>query len=75
MRRLLKRSSKNVEKFKRFQCHMKLITVHLPETYVIELKRLVDEGWYPNASEAIRCAIRDLILKHRRAEKWDYAYG
>ncbi|MBK5133476.1 type II toxin-antitoxin system ParD family antitoxin [Candidatus Bathyarchaeota archaeon] len=40
---------------------MKLITLHLPETYISALDQLVDERFYPNRSEAIRVAIRDLI--------------
>lgn len=40
---------------------MKLITLHLPETYIRALDQLVDERFYPNRSEAIRVAIRDLI--------------
>ena len=45
---------------------MKLITLHLPETYIAALDQLVDERFYPNRSEAIRVAIRDLIS----AEVW-----
>jgi Arc/MetJ-type ribon-helix-helix transcriptional regulator len=40
---------------------MKLITLHLPETYIKALEQLVDERYYPNRAEAIRIAIRDLI--------------
>ncbi len=40
---------------------MKLVTVHLPEPYIEGLKRLVDMGRYPNKSEAIRVAVRDLL--------------
>jgi Arc/MetJ-type ribon-helix-helix transcriptional regulator len=40
---------------------MKLITLHLPETYIKALEQLVDERYYPNRAEAIRVAIRDLI--------------
>ncbi len=42
---------------------MRLIAVHLPEKILIDIQRLVDNGLYPNRSEAIRIAIRDL-LKH-----------
>lgn len=45
---------------------MKLITLHIPETYITALDQLVDERFYPNRSEAIRIAIRDLIS----AEVW-----
>jgi Arc/MetJ-type ribon-helix-helix transcriptional regulator len=42
---------------------MRLIAVHLPEKILADIQRLVDNGLYPNRSEAIRIAIRDL-LKH-----------
>jgi Arc/MetJ-type ribon-helix-helix transcriptional regulator len=42
---------------------MRLIAVHLPEKILTDIQRLVDNGLYPNRSEAIRIAIRDL-LKH-----------
>ena len=41
---------------------MKLITVHLPEPYIKALDRLVAEKYYPNRAEAIRVAIRDLLI-------------
>jgi len=40
---------------------MKLISVNLPETYLKVLEVLVTENKFPNRSEAIRVAIRDLI--------------
>ncbi len=40
---------------------MKLISVNLPEAYIKVLELLVAEGKFPNRSEAIRVAIRDLI--------------
>ncbi|RLF22647.1 MAG: CopG family transcriptional regulator [Thermoprotei archaeon] len=46
--------------------HLKLISVHLPESYVIGLDELVDRGLYPSRSEAIRIAVRDLL----RRELW-----
>ena len=42
---------------------MRLITVHLPVAYISALRKLVEEGLYPNVSEAIRVAIRDFIHK------------
>lgn len=45
---------------------MKLITLHLPPRFVRELDELVREGRYPNRSEAIRVAVRDLL----REEVW-----
>jgi len=40
---------------------MKLISVNIPETYLKVLEILVAEQKFPNRSEAIRVAIRDLI--------------
>ncbi|TRO54323.1 ribbon-helix-helix protein, CopG family [Candidatus Bathyarchaeota archaeon] len=46
---------------------MKLITVNLPEAYVNGIERLILEKLYPNRSEAIRIAVRDLLKK----ELWE----
>lgn len=40
---------------------MKLITVHVPEAYLGAIDRLIAADAYPNRSEAIRVAIRDLL--------------
>ena len=42
---------------------MILVTVHLPPTYIEGLERLVDMGRYPNKSEAIRVAVRELLAR------------
>ncbi|MGQ4912029.1 MAG: ribbon-helix-helix domain-containing protein [Candidatus Thorarchaeota archaeon] len=42
---------------------MKLVTLHIPEQYVEGLERLVSNNLYPNRSEAIRIAIRDLLKR------------
>ncbi len=42
---------------------MNLITVKMSEIYVKGLDRLVEMGMYPSRSEAIRVAIRDLLMK------------
>ena len=47
---------------------MKLITVHLPNNQVSGLDELVRSGRYPNRSEAIRFAIRDML----KEELWSY---
>ncbi len=44
---------------------MVLISVHIPKQMLDELDKLVQEGRFPNRSEAIRVAIRDLLLKER----------
>ncbi len=40
---------------------IKLISVNLPESYIKVLEILVTDAKFPNRSEAIRVAIRDLI--------------
>ena len=40
---------------------IKLISVNLPESYIKVLEHLVSDLKFPNRSEAIRVAIRDLI--------------
>lgn len=50
---------------------MKTITLHLPPLFVKQLDRLVRDGVYPNRSEAIRVAIRDLL----KEEVWTKEEG
>jgi antitoxin ParD1/3/4 len=50
---------------------MRLIAVHLPEKLLDDIQRLVDKGQYPNRSEAIRIAIRDLL----KQELWGRGAG
>jgi len=40
---------------------MRLVTVHIPEESLHGLDELVRQQKYPNRSEAIRLAIRDLL--------------
>ena len=40
---------------------MRLVTVHLPQSYIEGLEELVKDSIYPNRSEAIRVAIRDML--------------
>jgi len=52
----------NIEKIKDLVIKvMILISVNLPEAYIKVLELLVADGKFPNRSEAIRVAIRDLI--------------
>jgi len=46
---------------------LKILTVHLPDAYIEGLNQLVNLKLYPNRSEAIRVAIRDLL----RRELWE----
>jgi len=43
---------------------MKLITLNVQEYYLKALDMLVKQKLYPNRAEAIRHAIRDLIISH-----------
>lgn len=45
---------------------MRLLTVHVPEGFLDGLEELVKSKKYPNKSEIIRVAIRDLL----RDELW-----
>jgi antitoxin ParD1/3/4 len=42
---------------------LKLITVKLPEAYLTGIDELVSAGIYPNRSEAMRVAIRDMLKR------------
>ena len=46
---------------------MKLVTVHLPDEFLHDLDELVRLKRYPNRSEYIRVAIRDLL----KEEMWN----
>ena len=50
---------------------MRLIAVHLPDRIVSDIQELVEKGLYPNRSEAIRIAVRDLLKR----ELWDQNVG
>lgn len=43
---------------------MKLVHTFLPHSYIAKLDELVAESIYPNRSEAIRFAVRDLLKTH-----------
>ena len=45
---------------------MKLISLNLPETYLQSLDELVTQRCYANRAEAIRMAIRDLIINESK---------
>lgn len=43
---------------------MKIVTVNIPEIYIITIQKLVGEdGLYPSRSELIRVAVRDFLLR------------
>lgn len=41
---------------------MKMITLYLPQPYIDALDQLVQERFFPNRAEAMRGAIRDLLV-------------
>nr|MDO8118502.1 ribbon-helix-helix domain-containing protein [Candidatus Sigynarchaeota archaeon] len=45
---------------------MKIIPVHLPAKYLDGLDVLIEKDIYPNRSEAIRMAIRDMLKGETR---------
>ena len=48
---------------------MELVSVHLPIPDLLEIEKLVSQGFYPNRSELIRVAVRDLIKQEYYKEK------
>jgi len=46
---------------------LKLITLNIPENYLKYLDELVDGNYYPNRAEAIRIAVRDMLI----SEVWE----
>jgi len=48
---------------------MKLITIHLPRPYIKDLDELVGQDFYPNRAEAIRIAIRDMLVTELWAKR------
>ena len=44
---------------------MKLLTINLPQAYIDGLEKLVDDEIYPNRSEAIRIAVRDMLKREK----------
>ena len=48
---------------KRWGKMMQRITLRLPEQQINLLQQIVDTGEYPNVSEAVRAAVRELVEK------------
>jgi len=57
---------------KKGKIKMILITVHLTEQQVKMLEKLVEMRIFPNRSEAIRVAIRDLLDKYFYSRRQNY---
>lgn len=43
---------------------MERVTLRMPKQQIEELEQLVHVGEFPNRSEAIRAAVRDMLNKH-----------
>ena len=53
---------------------MERVTLRIPKQQVEEVERMVETGEYPNRSEAIRAAVREMLaeqegMKERPSEK------
>jgi Arc/MetJ-type ribon-helix-helix transcriptional regulator len=48
---------------------MERVTLRIPEQQIEEVEEMVDTGEFPNRSEAIRAAVRDLINEHGDEER------
>jgi len=46
---------------RRFDGKMRVLSLHIPETWIDLLDSLVEAGYYRSRAEAIRIAIRDFI--------------
>lgn len=54
---------------------MIIVTVNVPESYIIAIKKLVgNDGLYPSRSELVRVAVKDFLTKElnlaKSMEKW-----
>lgn len=44
---------------------METVPTRLTKRLILELDKLIEEGWYSNRSEAVRDAVRELVEKKR----------
>ncbi|ATW89085.1 ribbon-helix-helix CopG family protein [Halohasta litchfieldiae] len=47
---------------------MERVTLRIPKQQIEEVEEMVDTGQFPNRSEAIRSAVRDMLNEHDDAE-------
>ncbi|MEA1932294.1 ribbon-helix-helix domain-containing protein [Halohasta litorea] len=47
---------------------MERVTLRIPKQQIEEVEEMVDTGQFPNRSEAIRSAVRDMLNEHDEAE-------
>jgi Arc/MetJ-type ribon-helix-helix transcriptional regulator len=43
---------------------MERVTLRIPKQQIEEVERMVETGEFPNRSEAIRAAVRDMLNEH-----------
>ena len=48
---------------------MERVTLRIPEQQIEEVEEMVETGEFPNRSEAIRAAVRDMINEHGGDER------
>ena len=48
---------------------MERVTLRIPKQQIEEVERMVDTGEYPNRSEAIRSAVRDMLAEQDTAKE------
>lgn len=48
---------------------MERVTLRIPEQQIEEVEEMVETGEFPNRSEAIRAAVRDMINEHGSEER------
>ena len=47
---------------------MERVTLRIPKQQIEEVEEMVDTGQFPNRSEAIRSAVREMLNDHDEAE-------
>ena len=47
---------------------MERVTLRIPKQQIEEVERMVETGQYPNRSEAIRSAVREMINKEEESQ-------
>jgi Arc/MetJ-type ribon-helix-helix transcriptional regulator len=51
---------------------METVTAKLTDRLTHELDALVQQGWFANRSDAVRCAVRDMV-EQRRMQRLEQA--
>jgi len=48
---------------------MERVTLRIPKQQIDEVEQMVETGEFPNRSEAIRSAVRDMLLNEQDGER------